>query len=123
MSEDAVFQMKHDINIAIGRQIMLLRKSQGLSGQELARILSVSQQQISRYEIGACKVDIGTLVIMLTHFQVSLRVFFQNVFNSFSERAPHSYDVYRSVFMSDNENELEYAYLIKMSKNNISFSQ
>lgn len=41
------------IHYFIGSKIMKLRKEKGLTGEELARYLGVSQQQISRLNIRA----------------------------------------------------------------------
>lgn len=88
INEGVVFQIKHDINVAVGRQIRLLRKSKGLSGQALARKLGVSQQQVSRYERGVCKINTDTLMIILMYFDTSLEVFFQKVSLALKKHTP-----------------------------------
>ncbi len=47
----------------IGKKIKLLRSEYRLSGSDLARIIGISQQQLSRYENGLS--DISTSKIML----------------------------------------------------------
>lgn len=42
----------HPISSVIGQALKSKRRQLGLSGIELSRILSISQQQISRYERG-----------------------------------------------------------------------
>ncbi|MEQ4672419.1 helix-turn-helix domain-containing protein [Providencia manganoxydans] len=91
-------QFKKDINIIIGRQIMILRKSKGLSGQLLAKKLGVSQQQISRYERGKCKIDIDSLIIILVDMDFSFDVFFRRVFNELRDNATYSYELSCAMF-------------------------
>ncbi|MEY0874462.1 helix-turn-helix domain-containing protein, partial [Providencia manganoxydans] len=43
-----------NVNRIVGREIRKRRKHLGLSGIELANLVGVSQQQISRYERGEC---------------------------------------------------------------------
>ena len=44
-----------EVDAAIGRRIQQRRKETGLSAEELAERIGVSQQQFSRYERGATK--------------------------------------------------------------------
>lgn len=115
IDEGVVSQIKHDVNIVIGRQIMLLRKAQGLTGQALAKKLGISQQQVSRYERGICKIDTDTLMILLMYFDASLELFFQKVALALKERAPKIYGYYHAIFQSErnSEDEQERYYLIK----------
>lgn len=107
MNEHVMPHIKDDINVVIGRHIMLLRKSRGLTGQKLAEKLGVSQQQISRYERGVCKVNMDTLMIVLMHLDASLEHFFQKVSLSLKERTPKLYGYYQSVFPSAKSPESE----------------
>lgn len=51
-----------EIDVAIGKRIQQRRKEVGLSAEVLAEQIGVSQQQFSRYERGATKINIGHLV-------------------------------------------------------------
>lgn len=115
MSEDLVSQIKSDINVVIGRQIMLPRKSKGLTGHSLAKILGLSQQQISRYERGISKFDTDTLIIVLMHFDVPLDFFFKKVSLDLKACAPKNYRYYHAVFPSllNKEDSGNRYYLIK----------
>ncbi|WP_272691087.1 helix-turn-helix domain-containing protein [Providencia sp. PROV116] len=110
--------IKHDINVVIGHHIMLLRKSRGLTGQGLAKKLGVSQQQVSRYERGVCKIDTDTLIIVLMHLEASLEFFFQKVALSLKERTPNLYGYYQSVFppMTIPESNSPQYYLMKVDE-------
>ncbi|MBI6194819.1 helix-turn-helix domain-containing protein [Providencia rettgeri] len=118
MNEQVVSHIKHDINVVIGRHVMLLRKSRGLTGQDLAKKLRVSQQQVSRYERGVCKIDMDTLIIVLMHLQVSLEFFFQKVALSLKEDTPKLYGYYQSVFPSVTipESDSHQYYLMKVDE-------
>ena len=122
IDNDTASKIKKDINAVIGRQIMLLRKSQGLSGQLLAKKLGVSQQQISRYERGHCKIDIDNLILFLINMDISLDIFFQRVFNDLRDNEPYSYELCCSVFkyelMAD---DYQSYYLVKANSNTIRF--
>jgi len=48
----------------IGKQIALLRKQQGLTGEKFAEILSVSPQAVSKWETGKCLPETATLPAM-----------------------------------------------------------
>lgn len=115
-------KIKKDINTVIGRQIMLLRKSRGLSGQLLAKKLGVSQQQISRYERGHCKIDIDNLIILLINMGVSLDIFFQRVFNDLRDNEPYSYELCSPAFKSESmADDYQSYYLVKANLNAIRF--
>ncbi|MGO2347304.1 MAG: helix-turn-helix domain-containing protein, partial [Providencia sp.] len=56
---------KDHIAIAIGYELSKLRKLRNLSGKKLAEMIDISQQQISRYERGTCRINTDTLVYLL----------------------------------------------------------
>lgn len=85
---------------AIGREVYLIRKSRGLSGKELADKLGVSQQQVSRYERGVCRIDVYTLILLLNKVGEPLDSFFHNVSIRLKEYSPKTYDDYRALFFS-----------------------
>ncbi|MDE5308727.1 helix-turn-helix transcriptional regulator [Providencia stuartii] len=65
---------------AIGKEIHKLRKERSMTGKDLAKLVNVSQQQISRYECGVCNITIDTLIVILNALDVSLTDFFNQVF-------------------------------------------
>lgn len=71
---------------AIGKEIHKLRKERSMTGKDLAKLVNVSQQQISRYECGVCNITIDTLIVILNALDVSLTDFFNQVFYRYSKR-------------------------------------
>ncbi|EFB70918.1 transcriptional regulator, y4mF family [Providencia rustigianii] len=53
---------KQNIYAVLGNHLRKARVSKGLSGQELAGIIQLSQQQISRYELGINKLSLDKLI-------------------------------------------------------------
>lgn len=51
-----------ETDISIGKRIQLRRKELGISAEVLAEKIGVSQQQFSRYERGATKMNVSHLV-------------------------------------------------------------
>lgn len=87
----------------VGRQICRLRREQGLSGRELAVILGVSQQQVSRYELGVCRIDVDLLFYLLRQFNVTLEDFFISVSHSLKEYDSKLYRQYQMLFTDVNK--------------------
>lgn len=67
---------KQHISQAIAHQVYLTRKSRGLTGKELADKLGISQQQISRYERGVCRINVDVLIFLLNKLEEPLDKFF-----------------------------------------------
>lgn len=69
---------KRDITIytkAVGYEIYLLRKRRLLSGKDLANLLDISQQQVSRYERGICNITIDMLIRVLDALKIPIQDF------------------------------------------------
>lgn len=66
----------------IGMEIYRLRKARGMTGTQLAKILQVSQQQVSRYERGVCHITVDALVLILDALHISMAEFFKRVYLS-----------------------------------------
>lgn len=66
----------------IGLEIYRLRKERAMTGVQLAKILQVSQQQISRYERGVCHITVDALVLILDALHISMAEFFKRVYLS-----------------------------------------
>ncbi|WP_272663220.1 MULTISPECIES: helix-turn-helix domain-containing protein [unclassified Providencia] len=90
---------RQKLSQAIGHQIYLTRKLYGLTGKELGDKLGVSQQQISRYERGICRIDIDVLVCFLNELNMSLNEFFINVSLNLKEISPRIYEEFHSLFI------------------------
>lgn len=86
---------------AVGIELRKLRKSYSLSGRELAGIMNVSQQQISRYECGVCAIPTDVLIIILGFFKITRFEFFKGVYlNAFDIDMNMVQDKYYNVFIS-----------------------
>ncbi|MGJ3355924.1 helix-turn-helix domain-containing protein [Providencia sp. Je.9.19] len=74
-----------------GVVIKKLRKEKGISGFNLSKQINISQQQMSRYEIGVNRLSIDTLFSILTVLDVSfeqlLRLLMTEIRNSDSNDA------------------------------------
>lgn len=62
----------------IGHNLRALRKSAGLSLQDIADILRVSYQQVQKYEMGKNRLPAGSIAILCDVFGVSFEQFFIN---------------------------------------------
>ena len=51
-----------EVDLAIGKRIQQRRKEVGFTAENLAEQIGVSQQQFSRYERGATKINVAHLV-------------------------------------------------------------
>lgn len=60
----------------IGRKIKILRGKYNLSGSHLAKIIGVSQQQLSKYENGHCDISSSKIMIIAIYFNVDANYFF-----------------------------------------------
>lgn len=89
---------KQHLAQAIGRQVYFARRSRGVTGSELAEKLGISQQQVSRYERGICRIDVDTLVYLLNQLNIPLDEFFYNVFLTLKQISPKTYEQYYSFF-------------------------
>lgn len=83
---------------AIGRQVCFARRSRCVTGSELAEKLGISQQQVSRYERGICRIDVDTLVYLLNQLNIPLDTFFYNVFLTLKQISPKTYEQYYYCF-------------------------
>lgn len=65
-----------EVDIAIGRKIQQRRKEVGLTAEVLAEQIGVSQQQFSRYERGATKINVAHLVNIAVILNTPISWFF-----------------------------------------------
>lgn len=61
----------HDVSGIIGKFIRHERKREGLSGEDLSVLIGISQQQISRYERGECKITVELMLAILNKLHIS----------------------------------------------------
>lgn len=68
--------MASEVDSAIGKRIVQRRREVGLSGELLAEQIGVSQQQFSRYERGATKINVSHLVNIAVILNTPISWFF-----------------------------------------------
>lgn len=76
---------RYPIAKIVGSRIKKLRREYGLTGAEVAVVLNVSQQQLSRYERGVNRIDIDSLVIIADFLKVSVHYFLEDINTDKSE--------------------------------------
>ncbi|HDF2343337.1 TPA: helix-turn-helix transcriptional regulator [Morganella morganii] len=64
------------VNRAVGDRLFCRRKALGYSGQQVAACLGISQQQLSRYERGQSRINVGMLVRAADILQTPVGWFF-----------------------------------------------
>ncbi|MQC07085.1 helix-turn-helix domain-containing protein [Morganella morganii] len=64
------------VNSAVGDRLFCRRKALGYSGQQVAADLGISQQQLSRYERGQSRINVGMLVRAADILQTPVGWFF-----------------------------------------------
>ncbi|HFF8521775.1 TPA: helix-turn-helix domain-containing protein [Providencia rettgeri] len=67
----------HFIARCIGRKIRQLRNKYNLSGSELANVIGISQQQLSRYENGLNDISVSKLMLISIYFNIDASFFFE----------------------------------------------
>ncbi|EKT62353.1 helix-turn-helix domain-containing protein [Providencia alcalifaciens] len=67
------------LNYRIGNYIRSIRSKKGLTEKELANLINVSQQQISRYEKGTATVSIDRMLHILYMLNLSMDDFVENI--------------------------------------------
>lgn len=60
----------------IGKKIKKLRLKYNLSGSNLAKVIGISQQQLSRYENGQSDISTSKIMIISIYFNVDISYFF-----------------------------------------------
>lgn len=65
-----------EIDASIGKRIQLRRKELGLTAENLAEQIGVSQQQFSRYERGATKINVSHLASIAVILDTPISWFF-----------------------------------------------
>ena len=65
-----------EVDLAIGKRIQQRRKEMGFTAENLAEQIGVSQQQFSRYERGATKINVSHLVNIAVILDTPISWFF-----------------------------------------------
>ncbi|MDR2225292.1 MAG: helix-turn-helix domain-containing protein [Providencia sp.] len=78
-------RLEKKVNKKIGIFLRKIRTEQGLTGTDVANILHISQQQISRYERGISNISLGMLFYLLTALNVNIHSLFHYLIDEFDE--------------------------------------
>lgn len=62
----------------IGSKIKKIRQKYKLSGADLAKVIGISQQQLSRYENGLSDISTSKIMLISIYFNVDVDFFFKN---------------------------------------------
>lgn len=84
---------KEKFNKLVGVFLKNNRSSSGLSGQELSKLLRLSQQQISRYENGQSSLSVYQLSVYLKVLNLS---WFDFVFSVIENENPNWESIFKS---------------------------
>lgn len=80
----------NDLDIKVGLFFKKVRKEKKLSGRELAKIISVSQQQISRYENGKNSMSLSLINKLLIIFDKSWDDLNREVISNYNEKVTNT---------------------------------
>ncbi|AIL32431.1 helix-turn-helix domain-containing protein [Basilea psittacipulmonis] len=77
-----------DIDKSIGQRIQQRRRELGYSADRLSEMIGISQQQLSRYERGANKINVSHLVSIATCLKTPISWFFLDCEPQFESYSP-----------------------------------
>ncbi|MGJ5719060.1 helix-turn-helix domain-containing protein [Morganella sp. B601] len=69
----------NSITLIVGQKIRALRVEHGLTTRQLANLIGMSQQQMSRYERGVNNICVETLFKLSLIFKINIDCFFSDV--------------------------------------------
>ncbi|MBP6123801.1 MULTISPECIES: helix-turn-helix domain-containing protein [Providencia] len=72
------------IHYSIGQRILKKRKELGYTGSQLAKLLDVSQQQVSRYERGKNKINLLSLFKIAVALKTPMNWFLEDITEQYS---------------------------------------
>ena len=80
------------------KNLKLLRQAKGISQQQLAHVLGLSQQSINKYENHNVEPDIATLIKMAQFFETSVDYLIGNSIDFTPQNQEHSFNEQKLVF-------------------------
>lgn len=80
----------HPADLHAGQRLKLLRRQRGISQSVLADAIGVSFQQIQKYERGANRISLSTLVDVAAFFQIPAGYFLDGLEQALPPEAPPS---------------------------------
>lgn len=70
-------EISKKVNVFIGSKIYSLRLANGISREQLANIIKISQQQISKYEKGGDRISVGMLFLIAKALKEDIGYFYK----------------------------------------------
>ena len=70
--------MEDKINQEIGIYLKSIRKDSSIKKNDITKILSVSAQQLSKYENGTNRISASKLILLLRELNIDFNIFFSN---------------------------------------------
>ena len=67
------------LNARIAKKMKKIRKSNGLTLEQVSKVLEVSPQQVQKYEVKYTQVPFSKLFLFLEFFSISSDTFFQDL--------------------------------------------
>lgn len=101
---------EHKLTTLAGSLLRQARKEKKITGKELAKLMGISQQQISRYENGITPLTLDLLYRFLSVLDQDCLIFMQKIFNEYHKSsrvkghallAPPSLSQYLKHFIKD----------------------
>lgn len=62
----------------IGKKIKKIRLKYNMKGADLARVIGISQQQLSKYENGKVDITTSKIILISIYFDIDINYFFIN---------------------------------------------
>lgn len=84
---------KQNIYALLGNHLRKARVRKGLSGQELAAIIQLSQQQVSRYELGVNKLSLDKLIEIAILLEIDIHEITTMITRQFEKEKDNSSEV------------------------------
>ena len=70
--------MEDQINKKIGKFLKEIRKNNSIKKTDITKILSVSSQQLTKYENGTNRISASKLIMLMQELNIDFNIFFNN---------------------------------------------
>ncbi len=85
------------MNVRIGARLQDIRQQRGMTLERVARELSISYQQVRKYESGRNRISVTTLLALVDILEVDLSTFFQGLVSESALTRPSADDGLESI--------------------------
>ncbi|MDK7756339.1 helix-turn-helix transcriptional regulator [Providencia rettgeri] len=98
------------VNILIGNYLRQKRIENDLTGEDISKLLHVSQQQVSRYENGVNTISFSLILLFLIQLNISVESFFVSLLKEL-ESEGEIIDLGLKLYSNSSPNRNQYLYL------------